>query len=203
MTLPLPDYDKIKDNYCISYFGNNKEHLIQLKLLRPIMEKTFPGVKVYLSCRNEHLYLLEGEERIISKTELSDKKHLFGYVRELLCDMESHPVEEFMKESDIPYEKIQSSKTKPQGKCVLLTNGVAPVECLTGDQIKKALKHIKNEGCDVEINGNIDTADWVMGVENEDLYLAASQGKFTALIPTGFGENIFKSMFTNIEILKL
>ena len=41
------------------------------------MEKTFPGVKVYLSCRDEHMYLLEGEERIISKTELNDKKHLF------------------------------------------------------------------------------------------------------------------------------
>ena len=203
MTLPLPDYDKIKDNYCISYFGNNKEHLVQLKLLRPIMEKTFPGVKVYLSCRDEHLYLLEGEERIISKTELDDKKHLFGYVRDLLCDMESHPVEEFMKESDIPYDKIQSPKTKPAGHCVLLTNGVSPVKCLTGEQIKKVTEYIKNKGCTYTINGSIYDAEWVIGVENEDLYLAASKGKYTVLIPTGFGENIFKSMFNNIEILTL
>ena len=203
MTLPLPDYDKIKDNYCISYFGNNKEHLIQLKLLRPMMEKTFPGVNVYLSCRNEHLYLLEGEPRIISKTELNDKKHLFGYVRELLCDLESHPIEEFMAESEIPYEPISYPKTKPSGNCVLLTNGIIPVNCLTADQIQSAINYIRNKGCNYEINGSIENADWVMGVENEDLYLAASKGKHAVLIPTGLGENIFKNMFTNIEVINL
>lgn len=167
------------------------------------MEKTFPGVKVFLACRDEHLYLLEGEERIISKSELSEKKHCFGYVRELLCDMESHPVEEFMKESDIPYEKIQTQKTKATGKCALLTNGITPVACLTAKQIQLAIDYIQKKGCEYEINGSIDSANWVMGVENEDLYLAAAQGKYTVLIPTGYGENVFLKMFTNVEIAKL
>lgn len=203
MPLPLPQYAKVKDNYCIAYFGNNKEHLIQLKLLRPYMESTFPGVKVYLSCREDSVYLFKGEERIITREELKESKHLFGYVRELLCDMQSNPVEEFMNESEIPIMPIHANQPLNNKKCVLLTNGIAPVRSLDGNQIKLAISHIQNKGYQLEINGKIDDAGWVVGVENEQFYLAATTGRAVTLIPTGFGENLFKKLFPSGQILKL
>ena len=201
--MPLPQYAKIKDNYCIAYFGNNKEHLIQLKLLRPYMESTFPGVKVYLSCREDSVYLFKEEERIITKEKLKENKHMFGYIRELLCDMQSNPVEEFMKESEIPYGPIHYEQKINNKKCVLLTNGIAPVRSLNGDQIKLAISHIQNKGYDLEINEQINNAGWVVGVENEQFYQAAVDGKAVTLIPTGFGENIFKKLFPGGQILKI
>lgn len=166
------------------------------------MEKTFPGVKVYLACRDDCMYLLSEEDRILSKTELKDNKHLFGYVRELLCDMQSHPVESFMLESDIPCGPI-CEKSNCYGDCVLLTNGVIPVKPLNGEQIKKAINYIRKNGYEPQINGDINRAGWVVGVESEQLYLAAALGKRVSLIPTGFGEKLFKKMFPQNEIIVL
>lgn len=202
MPTPLPIYAKIKDNYCLAYFGNNKEILIQLKLLRPFMEDTFPGVKIFIACREDALYLLQDEERILTKNELKDSKNMFGYIRELLCDMQTHPVEEFMNESDIPCGPVNNLQVT-DGHCVLLTNGVIPVKSLTGVQIKKAIEYCRENGQEPIINGSIQNAGWVIGVECDQLYKAASLGIKTTLIPTGFGENLFKKMFPHGQILDL
>ena len=202
MPIPLPEYSKIKDNYCIAYFGNNKEHLVQLKLLRPFMEQTFPGVKVFIACRDDCLYLLQNEPRIITKTQLKDSKNMFGYIRELLCDMQSHPVEEFMKESDIPCGPI-CKPLKNNGNVVVLTNGIIPVKPLNGNQIKEIIEYVRSQGKEPILNGDINDASWVLGVECENLYLAAAAGKRVTLIPTGFGENLFKNMFPESEIQRL
>jgi len=167
------------------------------------MEAAFLGVKVYLSCREDSAYLLKGEERIITREELKENKHLFGYIRELLCDMQSHPVEEFMNESDIRYGPIRVEQPLKNKKCVLLTNGVTPVGSLTGNQIKLAISHIQNKGYQPEINGTTEDAGWVVGVENEQFYNAAAIGRAVTLIPTGFGENMFKKLFPSGQILKL
>ena len=203
MPLPLPQYINVKDNYCIAYFGNNKEYIVLLKILRPFMEKAFPGIKIFISCKEDLMYLLENEERIIEKEKLKDSRYSFGYVRELLCDMQSHPIEEFMKESDIDYGPISKEKINNSNLCILLTNGIAPVKSLTGNQIKLALEHIKQKNYHVEINGDIKNAGWVIGVENEQLYKAALMGKQITFINTGFGENIFKRLFPETKILNL
>jgi predicted RNA-binding protein len=203
MSIPLPQYAKIKDNYCIAYFGNNKEYLIQLKLLRPYMESTFPGIQIYLSCKEDSIYLLKDEERIILRDKLKENKHLFGYIRELLCDMKSHPIEEFMEESKIPYGPIRLDQPLNNKKCTLLTNGISPVSSLTNNQIELAKLYIKNKGYQLEINGETNDSGWIVGVENEQFYQNAASGKSITLIPTGFGENLFKKLFPGGEILKL
>lgn len=203
MPIPLPQYAKIKDNYCIAYFGNNKEHLVQLKLLRPYMENTFPGVKVYLACREDSIYLLKNEERIITREELKESKNLFGYVRELLCDMQSNPVEEFMNESGITYGPLREQQISENRNCVLLTNGIQPVSSLTGNQIKAAIEYIRSTGVEPVLNEKENHYGWYVGVECEQLYEAAAEGKQITLIPTGFGENMFKKMFPGIKILNL
>ena len=167
------------------------------------MEATFPGVKVYLSCREDSLYLLKNEERIITKEELKDNKHMFGYVRELTCDMQSNPVEEFMNESSIPCGPIRENQISANNDCVLLTNGIQPVASLNGNQIKAAIEYIRKNGSEPVINGKDKHYGWWIGVECDQMYEAASWGKRITLIPTGFGENLFKKMFPGIQILNL
>lgn len=164
------------------------------------MEKEFPGVKIYLSCREDHVYLLQNEDRIITKNELKDNNHLFGYVRELLCNMISHPIEEFMNESKIPYGPIKIKNNLINDKCVLLTKGIVPIKSLTTSQIDQIIKKI---GHKPEINGSIHDAGWIISVENEHLYESAIAGKRVTLISTGFGDNLFKNMFPKSEIWTL
>jgi len=165
------------------------------------MEKTFPGVKVFLSARDEYMYLLKNQERIISKTQLKENRQNFSYIRELFTDMTNHPIEAFMNESDIPCGPIFSEKSSNESQnCVLLTTCNPPVRELTGLQISNIIKFIKNCGCNPAINEKINNFDWVVSVENEFLYEAASSGKRTTLIPTGFGENLFRRMFPQAEI---
>lgn len=166
------------------------------------MEKTFPGVVVFIACRDDCLYLLKDEPRILSKTQLKDSKNMFGYVRELLCDMQTHPVEEFMKESEIPCGPVVRAN-HTNGHTVLLTNGTIPVKSLNANQIKAAIDYVRSQGQEPILNEDVSNAGWVIGVECEQLYIAASAGKKITLIPTGFGENLFKNMFPDSEIKHL
>ena len=129
------------------------------------MEKTFPGVKVYIACQESSMYLLEKEERIIGKEELNCKRDMFSYIREISCNLKSHPIEDFMDESDIPCGPIIQNSSK-FGNCVLLTSGIFPVKSLTGSQIKQAIQYVEKKGCSIRLNESIEDADWVIGVEN-------------------------------------
>lgn len=165
------------------------------------MENTYPGVKVYLSCRDEYMYLLNGQERIISRTELKENKKSFAYIREIFCDLLQHPVESFMKESDIPITTEINVSIQNPSSCVLVTQCNPPVKTLTGSQINNILNHFKH--LNPAINKPIDEFDLVVGVESEELYEAGAKGKRICLIPTGFGENLLKNMFPWCEILNI
>ena len=108
-----------------------------------------------------------------------------------------------MKESSIEYEAIQITTNENPSTCALLTNGLFPTKSLSGEQIKKAISFIKSKKLEANLNCDIKDVDWVISVENEQLVLAAEAGKKVTLIPTGFGENLFKKMFPSCEILKI
>lgn len=168
------------------------------------MESNLPGIKVFLACKSESMYLLEGEERILSKDELQLQKKEFAYIREINCDMQSHPIEDLMKESQLPCGPIISSMNSKKTECVLLTNANLPTRSLNGDQIKKAISIIKKEcGKEPKINSSIVSADWVVGVENEELFQAPLKDKNVTLIATGLGHNLFKSMFPSADVMVL
>lgn len=198
-TVPLPHYAKIKDNYCIAYFGNSDEYLVQLKLLRPFMEKTFPGVQVYLACKDEAFSWLAGSERCYNQTSFEKERLNFAYVRELTCNLRSgiHPVEEFLKESDVPCGPLSQPQEKWQSRqCVLLTKGCSPTQSLSEQLIKTNCNLIHRRGFQVQVDAEITTeTGWVVGVESAALFQAAADGIKTTLIRTGIGENLFKSMF--------
>lgn len=165
------------------------------------MESQLPGIKVFIACKKEAMYLLNGEERIVNRDEI--KKEDFAYIRELACNMESHPVENLMLESKLPCGPIVTNQDIETNKCVLLTNGIYPTRSLSGKQIQEALKMIQKQGRTAEINADVSDAGWVIGVENEELFKAAADGKRVTLIATGLGTSLFQAMFPTAQILQL
>jgi len=197
--IPLPEYAKIKDKYCIAYFGNCDEYLVQLKFLRPIMEKTYPGIQVYLACKPSALEWLEGEENVVTGT-INHRE--FGYFRELRCDMRSHPVEAFMKESNIHCGPVRAIPiASPTKRGVIIQNGMLPTRSMSMDQILACRKFLFSKSCTIEMDGDIENADIVVGVESPKLFQAGANGTQVALVPTGFGENLFKSMYPRGTVL--
>lgn len=114
--------------------------------------------------------------------------------------MEDHPVEALMAESNLEYPEPPELSV-PTRKCVLWTKGVLPTKSLTEPQIQ-AVKSVFGD-MNVEINGSIENAGWVVGVESEAVFSAASQGIMTSLIDTGIGHNLFCDMFPNAEVITL
>lgn len=147
------------------------------------------------------MYLLDGEERIVAKEDL--KKEDFAYIRELSCDMTSHPVEDLMMESKLPCGPVKTAQADETNKCVLLPSGIYPTKTLTGKQIQDVINYVDKQGKSLEINANISDAGWVIGVESITLFLAAAAGKRVTLIPTGLGTNLFRAMFPAAQILEL
>lgn len=147
------------------------------------------------------MYLLENEQRICSKTNLEDYKRNFAYIREIKDDINKHPIEHLMEESDIPCGPIVIEKRKKiLNKTAVLTNGYFPTRSLNSKQINNIIKNISNEFVINPTNKWYDDFDCVIGVENEQLYQAAALGIDTILVPTGNGENLFLKMFPNNQI---
>jgi hypothetical protein len=203
--VPLLKYNLIKNNYCLCYYGINKEYLVQLKLLRPIIENAYKGIVLYICCSDDCLYLLSKEKNILTKSEFLKNKSNISYIRFLEDSIDRHPVEEIMKESSIPCGPVCVEKRENfSKKCALLTKGLSPVRSLNGRQINSALELISGGGFKVFINPSlneiVDDFEMVVGVENEVLYECAARGLNVKLVPTGIGENLFLSMFPNNEI---
>jgi len=207
MPVSLPNYVKIKDNYCISYYGQNKEYLVQLSLLRPIIESTFKGIQIYISCEDSSLYLLEGESKILSKNETDTYRNNFAYIREIKSNLDKHPIESIMEESGLPCGPINFvKKERSTSKCALFTNGSSHTRKLSGKQITKIIESIEQNNYSIEINplrykSFVNDFDLVVGVENEYVYKAASCGVETTLIATGNGEDLFRKMFPKSQII--
>lgn len=200
MSIPLTQYAKIKNKYCISYYGNSNEYLVQLKFVRPHIERVYPGIQLYLACKDETFYLLEDEPRTLKRSEYC--KDNFAYTRELNCDMHSHPVEQILKESNI--SKIPFNTTLMTGtNCCIYPRGALPTKSLTQSQIQQVMIYARSKNMNPVLEGDLQTASCVIGVENEYTSLAPIKGIKTILVPTGIGENLYKSLYSNIDILKI
>lgn len=165
------------------------------------MEASYPGIKIFLCSRDELQYLFKNEPRTLNKTTLLSDRKQFAYIREIYFQFGKHPVEELMDESGIEIRPFSEDEL-PYGKAVLLTKGIAPTKSLSYQQIKATMEYVESKGMPLELNQDYDNFDWVIGVENENLYEAAVAGKKVTLIPTGNGENLFKRMFPKAEILQ-
>jgi len=197
MSIPFPKYAKVKDNYCICYFGNCNEYLVQLKYLRFVIEKELPGMKIYIGFKDGLHYLLEGESNVIPNNVLKENKKKYAHVRELRCNMKDHPVWELLKESNIPISIPDVPLPDHTVKCVIAAKGVLPTKSLNDNQINKVKSIYQAKGYRVEVDGDISGAGCVVGVESVPLFQAAFLGIETALVPTGIGTDLYKSLFPN------
>lgn len=101
MSFKLSEYAKIKDKYCICYFGPDEKIIRQLKYLRPILEKTFPTTEVYI-CMKDH-FVSENEEKVLKYSKIQENRRSFAYIRELTFNMKDDPIIEFLKESQLSF----------------------------------------------------------------------------------------------------
>ncbi len=191
---------KIKNKYLIAYFGHANEYLIQLVLLRPIIESHFPGLEIHFCFRQEAMYLVKDEPRIFSKEKFRDRKGQFGYVREINCNSQQHPVDQLMMESKIPYQNVWRTPRNDTGRCLIARNGSFPTGSLNETQVEQLRTYARRNDYEPEEKGT--DVDWVLGVESEEMMLAASKGARISLVPTGLGTHLVRKLFPQTEILE-
>lgn len=192
------EYARIKDRYCLCYFGPSDEYVVQLMLLRPVIERELPGLEIHIGCKDE----LANFPRSMKLSEIKVRRSEFAHIKDVRFNGKTHPIEDLLNESNIQNwdvsVPIQEDHTV---KCVVITRGNYPTKPLESRQIEACRKMFKNY--EVEIDGNIDHAGMVIGVESKELFLAASRGVRTKLIPTGIGSCLYKRMFLNQETVHI
>jgi len=99
--MPLERYAKVKDKYCVCYFGPSPQYLAQLVAVRPYIETELKGLEIYIGYRDDLLYVVEKEERIVPQSKIKERKHHFGYIRDLRYNPNDHPIEFFLTESNL------------------------------------------------------------------------------------------------------
>ena len=197
----LPDYAKIKDNYCLCYFGASDEYLVQLRLLRGIIQTHFSGLNLFFGCKDDKTHLLGDQPDVMKSTEIKEKKRRFAQIKHLDYNGETHPIEDLLIESGITNFAVTPFVKEHSSKMTITTKGNYPTVPLTRRQIERLVGMGKAAGYDVEIDTNWEDAGWVAGVESVALYEAAGAGLKTTLVPTGIGRRLYQRMFPQGEII--
>lgn len=193
MSLPLSQYLQVKDRICIGYFGFSDEYLVQLRVLRPNVEKVFPGLSVWLACRDDGLRWFRGEDRVVSLSRLKASRHGFGKVFELGSRPGVNPVEALLAESGVPVE-VKVTPRRTGGHCLI-------VPPLAAGMAKKVMDTASARGYRSVFGDDLGGAGWVVGEECAKVYEAAASGIATSLV-SGGGASIFPKMFPGYEVLE-
>lgn len=197
-------YCEIKNNYCICYFGASKEYIVILKALRPIIERYFSGLNLYIGHLKSDEHLLENEPNLLCDLDIKSNRHNFAHIYELIYDNTNiHPIEKLITEIGLNDFKITQNIKEHTDICTIITKGSYPTKSLTDEQIEKISKHFTSEGYRINLDGDIKNGGIFVGVESIQLFEAARLGFKTFLVPTGIGSNIYKKIFENGEILDL
>jgi hypothetical protein len=193
MNLHLPRYREVKNKYCVCYFGPCDEYVTLLDGLRPQAEQQLPGLQVYIGCK-EHL--CNGERFVSEKAAFQMVREpwgtQFGHIKEIRCDMKSHPVQQFFNDSGI---KINPTGHKPdtENRLVkLAAEGISPTRSLTEEEKTKLTKKYASQGYVVREDCDWRDAGVVVGVESVAVWSAALEGKMTHLCDTGLGTGFFR-----------
>ncbi|MCK9459697.1 MAG: hypothetical protein M0R80_08665 [Proteobacteria bacterium] len=198
MALAFPSYSKIKNRYCVAYYGPCREYVLQLLYLRSAIEKELPGLELYISCSDDCRCFIPDNTKIIFASEIGDRKKEVAYLRELRCDLETHPVWQWIQESKLTLKFLEPPQTKNITKkiCAICTKANLPTKSMP--DVDKLIKWVISKG--FSVSENVSEADWVVGTENEQLFVAAIQGVKTTLVPTGLGTELYKRLFPSGEI---
>ncbi len=223
MSFAFTRYAKIRNNYCISYYGLVPEYVVILRLLRPYMNKAYPHLRIFISCRDEIMYLLEEEPDILGYSEIYDRKNDFAYIRELNTSTSAPHVMETLIRDSIPnfiFERPEKPKLISH-HCLVCPDGALPTQ--SHPDSGKLCEYAESRGYKTTIVGSdihpgttktnfrpgskkfkiLDEVDWVIGVENEFIFEAIRRGIKTTLISSGLGNNLYKTLSPEGEIVTL
>jgi hypothetical protein len=96
MTIPFTQYLDIKDNYCLGYFGEDKDFLYKILEARTYIEKELPGLMVFVACRDA---LQGGQDNVILESKISEYKGKMAY----FCNLEKKDdLKSILTDSKIP-----------------------------------------------------------------------------------------------------
>jgi hypothetical protein len=197
----LAKYSKIKDHYCLAYFGPNEEYLFQMRLFKPLIEKKFPGLKISFACRDEFFQVFSSEDSVVKVTELKSKRDDFAHVREISFNGKTHPIEDLLSDCGIEdYQLEKRTIEHPTVKAVVISKTHYPAKNLNEQQINNLKKIAKQMGYEPEVDTEVSHAGLVLGVESKKLFEAAYQGAKVILVPTGVGTRLYSKSFPQIEI---
>lgn len=199
----LAEYSQVKDHYLFFYGGPNEDYLLELALIRPYLEDKYPGLKLFIGCKDLHFHVIQGYNHTLKESELRGTRLAFGHIRVIESNGEAHPIERLLNENG-----LQPSLTAPPPpvrttKCLIIPRGNFPVGPLTQRQKDTLIRIAKAEGYEPEESQDVENAGLVMGVESYSLILAASKGIETRLVPTGTGTRLYRSLFENGKILNI
>jgi len=98
MAIPFITYISVKDNYCLSYFGDDEDTLNSIIKAREVIEKELKGLKVFITCKDSMKNTVFGKRNIIFESKLKDFKGRFAGS----CDLkEKNDLELLLSESKI------------------------------------------------------------------------------------------------------
>ena len=197
MPIPLTQYIKIKDKYCITYSGSCNEYVLLLKYLRPSMNKEFETVDIWLHCQEDSYEYLKDEKQ--TTKHLNEKE--FAFVRKIKGNLKEHPVQKLIKESSIKILPLKNTPDENNKTFYISKHGILPTRSLNETEIKK-IKQFASDNGYKEIQ-NYKNAGWIIGVENEEIIKGYINNSKISLIPTGVGTDLYKELFYNLEIFPI
>jgi hypothetical protein len=200
--IPFTKYAKIKDNYCVAYLGLCNEYLLLLNYFVPKLEVLYPGINIYLCCRDEYLPILT-HPRSFPISLLKQKKEELVYVKEIVYDGNGHPIETFLIQSGLTISPVPIATPVRTTRAVILTKGNFPTNNLNTQETEWLMLKSKEMGFTPELDVPVDNAGYVLGVECYEMYRAGFAGIKTALVNNGVGTEFYKKLFLDTDILEM
>lgn len=170
--IALPAYAKIRDRYCIAYFGPADDYVWEMALVRPYLEGVFAGTQVYLAHRDG---LVLPFDRTLPRKNY--RKEHFGAVEELACDMRTHPVEALLHRNGLEAPVVTAEARRQVDK--FLPDGVLPTRSLKVRPDRPG----------------------VVGVECAEFVRLCWEGCRATLVDTGLGRGLLTRMFPFLEVI--
>jgi hypothetical protein len=220
MSVAFTHYVGINRHCCLAYYGMLPEYVTVLRMLRPQIEQQLPDVRIFISCCDEFLYLLAGEERTVPFSQMADRRNEFAYIREVTAGLDgAHPLVSLMRESGLTYRPTPI--TPRTGPCLICPDSGNPDRCYRqADRLRSLVRgrglhplvvagdvHTACQNPDLRPSGAdkysvIDSAAWVVGTENEYTYEAIARGIPTSLLDTGGTNDLFRFVCPAGEIYR-
>jgi len=215
--IPFTQYAMKYNRVCICYSGMIPDYAAQLNILIPAVKECYEHIDFQVCVRDEFVPLVPNA---IPLSRWAEVKSDYYHIKDIKTDPNGeHPIWKLVKSSPLVFKH---EKPRERGSlCLVCPDAAYPSKPLTDLQVKRVISMITCEGCTPVIIGSdlhpsykkpdrvlrsgdkskyIDDASWVVGAENEYVFMAAARGVKTILIPTGHGTDFFKMMFPNGEI---